>query len=157
MLRYNKYNIYNYFSDDSNPESKDDNQDISYNDLLKKITKDWVNLEIDHRVSKKASNAFWLLAKSTFPKLHRARIQAMHYKPIPQLPTLRDKLYDTYVPPVKLNIGYQNVESNEITEIESSKTPLSQFDRVQYKKIYEVATVQVNLKRNDKNISTAIL
>lgn len=96
-----------------------------------------------HRVSKRASEDFWRLASTAFPKLHRVRVDEMVYKRIPQFQNERKKLYVNNVPKITLKTGYQNLESEEITVVESTKTPVSRFSPQEYRKLFEVATVKV--------------
>ena len=89
-------------------------EEIGYHDLLHSISKHWMSLEMKHRVSKAASDDFWRFASIAFPKLHRARIDEMIFKKIPQFQVQRLKLNEKYVPPVQLKTGYQNIESVSI-------------------------------------------
>ena len=116
--------------------------DQTYADLLDDLARKWVNLEIDHHVSKKASDAFWSLAKRAFPKLHQARIDQMVYKDIPDFPYQREKLYNEHVPTVSLETGFLKKETDEVIVVESEKAP-SKYTSPQYTKLYEVATVKV--------------
>lgn len=99
-------------------------------------------IEINHRVSKEASNLFWRLGNALFHDLHLARGQR---KRVPQFPHLRNKLYDTKVPKVNLKIGYQSKEDGEITVFEGTRDPVSRFPPHTYKRIYEIAWVDVSI------------
>ena len=100
-------------------------------------------IEMHHRVSKSASEDFWKLALSMFPRLHRAKITDGIYKRIPQFQNQRKKLFAAKVPKITLKTAYQNKETEEITEVESTKDPGSQFNPHHYKKLYESAKVEV--------------
>lgn len=120
-----------------------DDHTPNYHEILNNLTKDWILLENRHRVSKSASEDFWRLASSAFPKLHKARIDEVVYKRVPQFQNQRKKMYDTKVPNINLKIGYKNLETDEISVVESSATPLSKYPPRKYQKLFEVATVKV--------------
>lgn len=123
----------------------DDEEPIEdYETLLNDLTKKWSDLEVKHQTSKTGSEEFWDLAKSYFPKLHRARIEEMVYKPIPKLKSQRNKVYNDNVPPINLEIGYINRETEDLTVVNVDKTPIKQFRPNQYEKVFEVASVKVN-------------
>ena len=114
-----------------------------YADLLDDLARKWILLEIDHKVSKKASNAFWSLAKRAFPMLQQSKIDQMVYKDIPDFPYQRSKLYKDHVPPISIETGFLNNENNEVIVVESDKAP-SKYPAPQYSKLYEAASVKVN-------------
>ena len=118
----------------------------NYRQILYDLTEKWLNLEIHHhKTSKSGSEDFWNLAKDFFPKLARARINEMVYKPIPKLKYQRKKMYKDNVPPIEMDFGYENKETCELTTFKSDKTPLKRFNPRQYQKVFEVATVKVIL------------
>lgn len=126
-------------SDDEGPD--DDNLD--YEGLLKELVEHWLSLEMRHRVSKSASEDFWDLSKKFFPKLHKARIEDMVYKPIPKLRSQRNKINAEKVPPIHMAIGYLNKETDEMTVVKGSKNPKSNFDPRTFEKKFEIASVKV--------------
>lgn len=64
---------------------------------------------------------------------------------IPQISHLRDKMYETKVPPVKMEIGFQNKASGEVTVLEDvHSSPVSRFPPSTYKCLYEIAYVDVS-------------
>ena len=111
--------------------------------MLSDLSKKWLSLEIDHRCSKTASDQFWKLAKEAFPKLYRAKVNDNVYQDIPQFTSQRRRLYNNHVPPVKLEIGYENKGTKERVVVKGSKTPVSRFNPREFDKLYEVATVEV--------------
>ena len=92
--------------DDDPDDDPDDVEELSYENLLSNVTEKWLTLELDHHTSKVASEAFWNLAKDLFPRLHKARIKDMVYKPIPKLRSQRKKLKKSMVPDIKLQTAY---------------------------------------------------
>lgn len=131
---------------DSDPESDpESDQDVTddYNELLTKLVEKWLVMEVKHRTSKCASEDFWDLAKDFFPKIARARIQEMVYKPIPKLRSQRNKTNDDNVPDINLEIGFSKKDNEEVTIVNEDTTPLKRFHPEQYNKLFEVATVQV--------------
>lgn len=138
------------FESEPEPDDPDDDVEVqddvndSYKDLLEKLSEKWITLEINHRMSKTASNELWELAKSTFPRLHRAKMEERVCKKIPKFPTLRDKLYATHVPKIRMEIAYKNKETGGITIIEDAlSTPVTRFHPHLYEKLYESAKVEV--------------
>ena len=64
---------------------------------------------------------------------------------IPQISHLREKLSDTKVPPVWMEIGYQNKDDGEVTVVKDVEScPVSRFPPSTYKRLYEVASVDVS-------------
>lgn len=102
-------------------------------------------LELKHRVSKGGAEDFWTLVTSALPRVYRARLDQNVYKDMPQFSHIRRKLYKKNTPKVNLKIAYKNKETDEITVVESDKTPVSAFPASQYQKLYEVATVEVKI------------
>ena len=119
--------------------------DVSYEDCLQDLSQKWLLIELAHRTSKTASDEFWLLAREAFSKLHRAKLDDMVYKPIPQFTSQRKKLYNNHVPTIHMEIGYLNKETNETVVVFGDKTPVSRFNPQRFQKIYEVASVEVIL------------
>lgn len=115
--------------------------DICPPDELEELSKEWLLVEIKHKVSKIASNKFWSLALKHFNSILQNRSNK-----IPQFQQQRRKLFKTYVPPISLNAAYSNNENDEITEVTDVSTlPISRFPRDTYTKLYESATVKVSL------------
>lgn len=96
-----------------------------------------------HRTSKSASDDFWELAKIAFPQLYKAKTDDMVYKDIPKFISQRRKLYREQVPPIKLEIAFQNKDTEEIIVVEGSTTPVSRFHPRKFRKLFEVSTVEV--------------
>lgn len=117
--------------------------DEDYDSILKKLKSKWLCTEINHCVSKSASEAFWKLGLHFFPELHCALGRR---KKTCQFKTIRKHMYDNLLPPVQLEIGYQSKSTGEITVVNDSITPLKRFPKDQYEKVYEIGTVKVNYK-----------
>ena len=100
-------------------------------------------MEQRHHVSKSASDDFWRLASSAFPKLHRAKVNEMITNKIPQFTSQRLKTKKKEVPDITLEVAYQNNDTEEITVVQSEKTPKNRFNPQTYTKLYEIASVQV--------------
>ena len=100
-------------------------------------------MEIDHRVSKEASNEFWRLSNSMFHRMYLAR--GDRGRKIPQISHLREKLYKDYVPPVNMDVGFKSKESGEVTVLKDvTSIPVSRFPTSQYQRLYEIASVEVS-------------
>lgn len=116
----------------------------SYNTILRKLANDWIVTEIQHHVSKAASDAFFELGKKWFHVLFEAKYREGVSKKTPQFVHIRRRLYDKYTPPVRMEIGYRNKESG-LVEIQKDllSTPTSKFPPSQFQKLYEIASVEV--------------
>ena len=65
-------------------------------------------------------------------------------KKVPQFSQIRLGLHKDHTPEVTMELGYLKKETGEITLVEDTKTPKSQFPPHLYEKLFEVATVKVN-------------
>ena len=64
---------------------------------------------------------------------------------IPQLSHLRQKMYDDRIPPVKMDVGFQEKGSGDITVLKGvSHIPVSRFPTNQYRRLYEIGYVDVS-------------
>ena len=100
-------------------------------------------IEINHKVSKEGSNQFWSLANEMFHSLYVARGNSG--KKVPQFNHLRNKLNDSKVPPIHMEIGYKSKETGEITVVEDATTnPVSRFPPCNYRRLYEIVSVDVS-------------
>ena len=62
----------------------------------------------------------------------------------PAFAHIRNRLYIDHVPPIKINIGYENKETETIVElVDSAVTPKSRFPAHEYTKLWEIAHVEV--------------
>ena len=110
---------------------------------MEDLTEKWLSLELHHRTSKTATEEFWALARSAFPKLYQAKIDEMVYKPIPKFRSQRRKFDQANTPEVKIETAFRNKENDDVSVIEGTKAPTG-FSPNRFQKLYEVATVQVN-------------
>ena len=102
-----------------------------------------MNIEIHHRVSKQASNDLWALANTMFHPMYVAKGEGG--RKIPQISHLREKLYQSKVPPVRMHIGYKNKDTGEVTVAEDVRSsPDARFHPSTYKRLYEIAFVDVS-------------
>ena len=138
--------------EDGVPDEGPPDDGPSYQESLNDLSKKWLELEMKHRTSKRASDDFWRLAKEAFPKMYRAKLDGNVHKPIPQFHCKRAKLFKNNVTPIKLEIAYLNKNTNNVEIVEGAKTPMSRFNPRQYEKLYEVATVQVIIHRNIRSL-----
>ena len=136
---------------DQEDEEIEDNEDpedpqVDHLSMLRNLSEDWVLQEVNHRISKEASNSLWRLANDSFHQMYLAK--ANQGRKIPQLPHLRRKVYDDNLPPIKMAIAYQSKEDGEITVVEVESNPVSKFPPSRYRKLYEIASVKVSLSIN---------
>ena len=116
-----------------------------YSQILQSFSEAWMNIEMDHKVSKAASEAFWEAGAKWFPRLQGAKVNEVIETPIPQFVSLRNKMYINKVPPIELEFGYRNRETNEIIVRKCESAPVKEFNNRQYEKLYESASVKVKL------------
>ena len=126
-----------------------ENDDVQYEDyrnILKDLSEDWISAEIDHRVSKVASNVFWSLAKDYFYRLYSVKFQQGITRKVPNFEHIRRQLYKKKVPKVKMAVCYQSKATGELTVLEDiESTPVSKFPPSTHKRLYEVAAVDVSI------------
>ena len=113
---------------------------------MKKLAEDWIECEIDHRISKEASNELFELGKKMFAKLYHAKNSEGVRKNVPQFVHLRRLLYDKKVPEVSMDVSYLNKSSGEIVVLHDQKDiPRSRFPANKFTKLYEIAKVKVSV------------
>lgn len=100
-------------------------------------------VEVNHHVSKTATELFWKVALKFFPKLRSAAETQKTY----QFKTIRKKLYEEKVPNIFMEIGYKNRSTGEVEVVHDASTPVKQFPPNQYEKLYEIATLKVSPDR----------
>lgn len=128
---------------ESDPETNDTEED--YDAILKDFKSKWLLAEIDHSVSKSASECFWKLALNYFSKLSCAP-----RKKIPLFKTIRSKMYKELVPKIDLQIGYKNKVTGQITSVNDTITPVKNYPPDKFEKIYEIGTIKVKLNNRIK-------
>ena len=118
--------------------------DDDYFNILKYLSKEWLTIELDHRVSKVASEAMWDLAKTWFHKLFTVKAAQGVGRKTPSFIHTRRMLYKDYVPTVRMELGYLDKQSGDLTIVEDTPiTPKSRFPSHRYQKLWEIAHVKV--------------
>ena len=102
-------------------------------------------LELQHCVSKEASNEFWKLATKFMPRLYELKqLQQIHRAP-QQFPHIRRQLNRTHVPKISLDYGFKNKQTGEIIEVKNLEVdPVSRFPSSTHIKLYEIASIKVS-------------
>ena len=137
---------------DSSGEESDESEhelplENDYVTLLENFSEKWVSMELDHTVSKIASDDFWRLACEFLPKIVYARSAQNVTRKLPQFSHIRKKLYNDNVPEVTLEIGYKNKDTDEVTVVTDTITPIKQYPPNQFEKMFEIASVKVTKNR----------
>lgn len=102
--------------------------------------------EIDHKVSKSASNAFFELAKKWFHPLIEAKNAEMIFKDVPQFAQIRKNLNDKEVPKVSIKVAYKDKLTEEIIVLDDLQSvPTTSYPRSTHQKLFEMATVDVSI------------
>ena len=107
------------------------------------MTEKWLTAELDHTVSKVASDCFWKIAQSFIPKIVEAKRVQNITKKVPQFTHIRRKMYKEEVPEVNLEIGYRHKETSEISIVKDTVTPKSRYPPNEYENFFEIASVKV--------------
>lgn len=127
--------------------------EMDYQTLLETLKRKWMDTELEHTVSKVASNLFWSVAFKYIPKLLHVRELQRVKRKIPQFNQVRRTLHNKHTPAVDLEIGYKSKDSEEVIVVEDTACPKSRFPPDQFDKLYEIATVKVNNKKIGSNNS----
>lgn len=142
---FNQHQLEAEVPDEYNSSSDNDDH-IDYREILSKLSKQWLLTEISHRVSKEGSNKMWELANKYFATVYDIKKEQGIKKKIPQFQQIRNKLYDSIVPKVKMEIAYERKETGEVSIVEDvERTPVSQFPPSTHRRLYEIASVDVSL------------
>ena len=118
---------------------------MDYQSLLEDLYDKWMTTELDHTVSKIASNSFWSVAFQYIPKLMEARQVQQVTKKVPTFNHIRRKLHAQKTPDVNLEIAYKSRETQEVMVVNEASAPKKRFPGHQYEKLYEVASVKVHM------------
>ena len=115
----------------------------NYRNILNELSEAWVMIEINHRVSKEASNSFWSIANQMFHNLYLAKGEGG--RKVPQFQHIRNNLYLNKGVKVKMEIGFKAKEDGEITVVKDVHTiPVKRYPRSSYTRLYEIASVDVS-------------
>ena len=121
--------------DNFDPDTQD------YNTILTKLKRDWLFTELDHKVSKSCSDAFWKLALKMIPPLYESKKCQKISRKVAQFAHIRKQLYDELAPRVDLQIAYKNNSTGEITVTNDTITQVKNFPPNEFTKQYEIASV----------------
>lgn len=139
--------------DEDDNEAQSDDEEVEqveevledYDTILKHLSKQWIDTEISHRVSKTASDAFWKLGKKWFHKLFQTKAAQGVRRKTPDFTQIRRRLYIEYVPPIKMDICYEDRENGALSIIQDTLvTPKSQFPPHRFTKVWEIGKVEVS-------------
>ena len=124
------------YSGDEQMHDEEENQ----TDIFENLKSQWLLSEIQHSVSKSASEAFWRLSMEHIPKLENFRKRKKNQ----QFKSIRRKMYDDLLPSVDMEIAYRNTATGEIRIVKDSITPRKEFPANEYEKLYEIGTLKVS-------------
>ena len=139
--------------DEDDEDDEDDEQEVdvnpiqfqSFDTIFQKLIEDWLLAEVDHKVSKTATNLFWKIANTYFPSLYAAKEREGRRKRVPQFKQARKKLHQKNVPKVSMKMAFKHNKTGEISVVKGESTPTSKYPPNVYTKLYEVASVEVNM------------
>lgn len=110
-----------------------------YETIFEDLKSKWLLIEIDHSVSKCASENFWKTGLQYFHRLHTAYGR----KRTSQFNSIRRQMYKDKIPDIDIEIAYKEKASGEVVMVNDTVTPVKRFPQSRYEKLYEIGTVQV--------------
>ena len=127
-------------------ESSDFEEGDDYFSILKYLSQEWLKVELNHRVSHVASEAFWSLGKSWVNKLFMTKTAQGITRKTPSFIHIRRQLHKNNVPRIHMEIGYLKKDSGDLIVVEDTLiTPKRQYPPHEYQKMWEIAHVKVTL------------
>ena len=123
--------------------SEPDEEEDDYDSILSELKALWLHTEIDHTVSKTASELFWKIGLEFFSKMTLAQATDNKKKKTPQFQSIRKHMYEDLLPPIDLEIAYKNRENGIIQIVKETNTPLKRFPPSKFEKLYEIGTIKV--------------
>lgn len=131
------------------PDPEEDFQD-NYNDILQSLSKKWLETQLTHKVSARATNLFWDCAMDFIPKLMDFQQREGRTHGVPKFIQQRRKLYSEYCPQVTMHFGFRKKSDGSIIKVLSETAPVKELQgNNEYIKLYEIASIKV---RKDINI-----
>lgn len=120
-----------------------------YQTLFDRLTREWLDLEMRHRVSKSGTNDFWSVGLKLFPKVAEAKRNENILTKIPQFRSIREKMTKDNVPNIYLEVAYECKETGDVIIMKDlESTPVKQFPPSRFIKLYESAKVKVSSHTN---------
>ena len=113
--------------------------------MLQALSEKWLLVELNHTVSKAATDAFWQIATSLIPSLYNTKDNLGITRKTPQFVHIRRKLQAKFLPKIHHSTSYQDDNTNEIVGDMEFNPNNSQ------KKVFETASVKVILITADAN------
>lgn len=130
------------FDSSESDEQPMEEEEEDYDTVLNDLKSQWLLMEMEHSVSKTASENFWKLGMQNFPKLQRANRRGRKRK-TSLFKTIRRNMYTDLLPEIELTIAYKNRETGEVKIVSEKNTPLKQYSPAKFDKLYEIGTLKV--------------
>ena len=105
---------------------------------------EWELIEINHKVSKFGTNAFWDCALKHMNILVKAMEDNNVKKKVPKFSHFRRVLYKKHVPKINMKFGYVDKATGELEEACGTETPIGKYPPGKYRKVYEIASVDTS-------------
>ena len=122
----------------------EDEYENEYYRLLQALSEKWLLVELDHTVSKAASNEFWRLATSLIPQLFETKTRLGISRKTPQFVHVRRKLHQKFLPKIHHSTAYQHEDTGEIISVPDTED-IHRNDS-SFSKVFETASVSVITK-----------
>ena len=121
-------------------------EERDYHSLLEELSGDWLKTELDHHVSKTATDIFWRLACTKIVKLFEIKSRQNIKRKLPQFQQIRRNLCNN-IPPIKMELGFINKETGQLEIHENlDKTPVKRFPPSKFQKAYEISSIEVSFR-----------
>lgn len=109
------------------------------------MSNQWLQVQLTHKVSLTAANAFWKLSFKHLKEIFDLKEAEGVKRKIPQFQQVRKNIYKDLCPDVKMRFAFLNKNDNTVIIVEDDKTPMNKYQRnPQYQKLYEEARIEVN-------------
>ena len=134
--------------DDDDDDPVEEFQNIEelddYDTIFKFLTKEWMKVELNHNISKVASETLWTLAKTWFPRLFRAKEMQDIRRKTTSFVHIRRQMNIQFVPRITMKFAFENKETGVMTIVNDSEvTPKSRFPPNLFQKVWEIASIEV--------------
>ena len=129
---------------DTDTISSEEDSD-NYFQVLRSMSKKWMDVQINHDVSECATNSFWQLAFDMIPIILGIKERCNIKKEVPGFIHIRRKLKEEKCPDIHMKFVYLNRSTNSVEEVQCRKAPVKEYPKANYIKLYEEAHIKVNI------------
>ena len=126
-------------------DEAEEEPETEYDKLYRIITEKWQLIEVNHNVSKAATNEFWEVAVRLIPTLIEMKKNTVTRK-IPQFVHIRRMMAKKLLPKINHSVAYRHEGSQVVHEVQDDDDEEEKiYKTASYTKLYETASVKVNI------------